>query len=1084
MPRLVLPPDAPRFLKECAVETAAVVGFHSLSLEFPVLAVGVAPVAGTPLTGDTRKSGPLVTLGHDPGLGEAWLLRRDLESRELILRDGESRYEALEALSASLAPDGSAESPAERSGRHGRSGPPGVMDGGYDPLRPRRGLESLFARGFILRDYDYDFLPDRIDARIALPDDCDDHALSAACDLAARLGLESLGLSLPLLANGRPSADGSAPDGSASDDARGPALIRFEDAGVTRIGLRPGPRTEIVLEGRGPGLAALVSEACRLLPDGAGDAEWAEEATGGGGATLSPDAPRTYAIAAEGSLAFPWEVDELRALVERDFLPLVEPGRPTRLEVVVGEDTQTRADLEREFREALERAGAAGIDVQVTGAFKQGLTWIRDYELPRLEAAGGVASIEIGFTPFLPEGRTEWNDEDGATPRISADRVDAPEAWLDPPIRLLQELYPIDDIVASRLGIHSDAVRFEALEEGIRPVGSERAVPGYRLKAFDAEGRTIREASYDVSFAERAYLDEYPGIGRVHPGTGRVRLVVDGRLRREASLETDLERVWDAYQAEVLPACRRRAETVSGGRADAALQPFFTRLRLEIGASEPDEELGPRQDRLSSLESLHEDLYFAGLDYFQTLGLKATGRGIDAPGLILPVIRRRPGPPSFRYAIEVEEAREAPRRPAAWIEALRLAPGGGALVPTVRLDGEALELGPTRFDQAIRPEDREKPEERKNPATGAPVRFGLEETLIGPEEYRRLIGAYAGRPGLRVRRVATSRQGRDIHAIEVLPDLPGRVSRTKLVASRPVCYVNARHHANEVSGTNAAFMLADEFLAQEGPDRLADRVNVVIVPFENADGAAVHYELARDNPEWILHIARYNSLGKELAHEYWKDDTPHREAMAFTRVWRDWLPDVVVDDHGVPSHEWCQQFSGYTSPWFKGFWMPRALLYAYFWYVTDERYAPNKALAERLERAIAAEVGAAPECAGLNASWRERFEKYAHAWMPRLFPAEYRDGMIFYWVPFAYRPDYHYAAVRFPWITASSLVTEVSDETATGPYLGLCARTQLRADLAAVRALADADPRRRYAAERDEVSLRLRLWRERPALST
>jgi len=1065
MLRLLVPADAPRFLTECAVEAAALIGFHSLSLEFPLLTLGSSQ-------GDADS---LVALVHDPSLEEAWSLRRVGGTRKLVLRDGSARYEALAALSASLAPEGAIEG-FERTRRSARAaGPfcqadaPGVLEGGYDPVRPRRGLESLFERGFLLKDDDYDFLPDRIDARIRLSPDCDAYELSAACDIAARLGLESLGLCLPLLEDER-----TAP--GAPEAAPGlPALVYFKDAASPRMSLRERERTEIIIEGRGPALAEFMAEACRLLPEGGGRAVVAEALEAGRTTSPGPAAlENASAVVAEGSLSFPWEVDELRSLFARELRALVEPGRPARLEVVVGEDAQTREALEREFRRALAQAGAVGVEVEVVGAFKQGLSWIRDYELPRLKASRGLAALELGFTPFLPDGRSEWNDEDGATPKISADRVEAPEAWLDTPIRLLQELYPADELLAEGLGIPVEAIRFVALGGGVRVPGSPSARPGYRLRALDASGRRLYESTYAVALAERPYLDAFPGIGKVHPGTGRIRLIVGGALVYEARLATDLERLWDAYQSEVLPACRRRVETVSGGPADASLQPFFSRLRLEIEASEPDEALGPRQDRLSSLESLHEDLYFAGLDYFQTLGLKTGGRGIDAPGLILPIIRGRPGPPSLRYAIEVDQPREAPPSPEAWIESLRPAPEGEGLVPTVRLGEERLELGPTRFEPARRPD-------ASGAGHGAEP---LEETLIGPEEYRRLIAEYARKPGLRVRRVATSRQGRDIHAMEVLLRLPGRVSRTKLIAARPTCYVNARHHANEVSGTNAAFMLADVLLADDGQEGLADRVNVVIVPFENADGAAVHYELARDNPEWILHIARYNSLGKEIAHEYWKDETPHREAMAFTRVWRDWLPDVIVDDHGVPSHEWCQQFSGYTSPWFKGFWMPRALLYAYFWYVTDERYAPNKALAERLERAIAAEVGAAPECAESNAAWRERFEKYAHAWMPRLFPAEYRDGMIFYWVPFAYRPDYHYAAVRFPWVTASSLVTEVSDETATGPYLGLCSRTQLRADLAAIRTLAQADAGRRYAHETSAGGLKAWLWRDRPASST
>jgi hypothetical protein len=271
--------------------------------------------------------------------------------------------------------------------------------------------------------------------------------------------------------------------------------------------------------------------------------------------------------------------------------------------------------------------------------------------MPDLATLGNVASVEILFSAFLPDCRKAWTDEDGATPKISAQRVDAPNAWMDPPIRLLQELYPIDDILAAGLGIGRDRVSF-ALNEGAR-------TQGYRLIARDPDGAIIHDSEYLVSLSERTYLDEFPGIGKVHPGTGRVSLSIAGADRWEASFPTDLERIWDAYQTKVLPACRKRVEEVSNGRVDAGLQPFFAQLRLDIDASEPDETLPVRHDRVSSLESLHEDLYFAGLDYFQTLGLTSCGKGIDAPGLILPVIRKRSGAPAMRFRL-LSEASEGP----------------------------------------------------------------------------------------------------------------------------------------------------------------------------------------------------------------------------------------------------------------------------------------------------------------------------------------------------------------------------------------------------------------------------------------
>ena len=122
------------------------------------------------------------------------------------------------------------------------------------------------------------------------------------------------------------------------------------------------------------------------------------------------------------------------------------------------------------------------------------------------------------------------------------------------------------------------------------------------------------------------------------------------------------------------------------------------------------------------------------------------------------------------------------------------------------------------------------------------------------------------------------------------------------------------------------------------------------MPFENADGAAVHYELMQDNPEWKLHVSRYNSVGKEIANDYFNDDSPYGECHALPSLYCKWIPDAFVDNHGVPSHEWDQQFAGYVAPWFRGFWLPRALFYGYFWQIEDKEYASHRNISEQVDR--------------------------------------------------------------------------------------------------------------------------------------
>lgn len=74
-------------------------------------------------------------------------------------------------------------------------------------------------------------------------------------------------------------------------------------------------------------------------------------------------------------------------------------------------------------------------------------------------------------------------------------------------------------------------------------------------------------------------------------------------------------------------------------------------MKLAISASEPNEQLASRNDLLSSLDALHEDIYFAGADYFKNYGLEACGAMFEEPGLILPVIRQEIGKPQFEATI-------------------------------------------------------------------------------------------------------------------------------------------------------------------------------------------------------------------------------------------------------------------------------------------------------------------------------------------------------------------------------------------------------------------------------------------------
>ena len=326
------------------------------------------------------------------------------------------------------------------------------------------------------------------------------------------------------------------------------------------------------------------------------------------------------------------------------------------------------------------------------------------------------------------------------------------------------------------------------------------------------------------------------------------------------------------------------------------------------------------------------------------------------------------------------------------------------------------------------------------------------DKLIGYDDYINLMQEFKDVKGIKAYSSAKSYQGRDVYVIEMFDEeLNDIVSRAKLINYKPVCFINSRHHANEVSSTNAAFDLVKNLLTDESYKHYLEKLNIVIIPFENPDGGYIHYELQKDNPEWKTHVARFDSLGKDITSEWFNFDTIHTEALAFTKTWYKWLPDVVTDNHGVPSHEWDQQFSGYVSPSFKGFWLPRALYYGYFWYITDEEYTKNNVgVCKLIQDKLSDLLNADEEMSKWNYDWADRFEKYAHAWMPKMFPADYYKKLIYYWIPFDTKKTKKYSSHRFPNITSLDWTTEVSDETATGDYLKLCAKTHINGCIAAM----------------------------------
>lgn len=719
---------------------------------------------------------------------------------------------------------------------------------------------------------------------------------------------------------------------------------------------------------------------------------------------------------------FPWERD---ILLEK----LKKYKDIDSIRCAISEPLEVRKELEGELKKSIKGK------VQVIDSYKSGFSWIEDYILPDL-IGKEVDEIEIYWSYMKG---ADFSDEAGAVPSYKNQGTGDENKFLDLPIRYLQELYPIDDILAKELSIDRDRIKFinKDMEDSYEIIAKSK-------------GRVVLRDTYKVILSERPYLDDFKRMGLVHPHTGYFEITIGDKKTIE-TFKTDLENVWDTYQ-NILSEIGKNIEN-KNLKEDS--QPFFAELYMDISLSETDKNLNIRQDRISSIDHFHEDLYFVGLDYFKTLGQKMNAGNFDSPGLILPFIHNRKG--NVKFEVELRNfldtkpfvIKDSKKEYLDMNISYKLLgyryENGPKLIIECSLNGEELEIyskilnrGLSKFSDLkikaliINGKEYEVCEKyklhKKAPA--------FDEKVLNHEDICALNDSLRSNRDLKINYIAKSFMGRDIESIEfnVDDDFTPTFKRTM---KKPTMYINERHHANEVSSSNSCYELTEKLLEEK---ELLKKVNVVLIPMENPDGSYIHSLLIKEHPNWIFHIARFNALGKEFAHEYFKEDSIHTEAEAMVEIFYRHLPDIYCDNHGVPHHEWAQPFSGYTAPAYKGFWLPRSLIYGYFWYPKEEEYSDNYKLCEELQDVIADSINKDDLMHKMNLDMQDRFEKYAHALLPKMFPTGYYKDIIFYWIGFDTNRDHRYLSIRYPEITKVGFTSEVIDETADGEFLKLCSK--------------------------------------------
>jgi hypothetical protein len=806
----------------------------------------------------------------------------------------------------------------------------------------------------------------------------------------------------------------------------------------------------------------------------------------------------------------PWEVDDFWGRFRKDVLPTVKAGSRVSLELRVSESPAVRQQIASQAVSELTKAGAADPQVTVLSAYKQGYLWMTERVLPALKGKN-VRSIRVKVAEYKPDFTKKYK-------------------FYQVPSRWVHELYPVDEIALRELGVAKDRFTMELVD-------NPKDI--YTVDALDGSGRSIQTFTFSPKFVEREYLDKFPGWTRVDVTTGWLRADVDGKTIADARIQTDSERFWDHYQSSVLPRIYDYVMKVTDNRPMPDKQPFHRDLDIEVWMSEPDFRIGVDDEQVSALESIHEDLYFVTLDFFDALGRTTTKRRLAAPGKIFPIIHpEQPGKPGKVHILyagnasskpkldisyteqdatkptrvsrdlgkidasapavmrvvarangvselelqtEAKDDREAARAADALDNLKKLQQAGlyKTALSYAHVDRVALDIGlkDVHTRRVIPSTGESAPTNIRTAAKGAHPHVTWDH-VISPEEAEDIIGQMSAFPQVKAYKAGHSYRGRDISVMEITqPTSSELVSLAKLTTLKPTIFITGRQHANEVSSTSHILRLAELLCTDPQYTAILKKLNVVLQPVENPDGAAMAFELQKLTPTHMLHAGRYSALGMDVQSQVGQADPLLPEALVRGRLWQDWLPDIYLNPHGYPSHEWVQQFAGYVPPGFRTYWSTRG------WYTSvsslrDPRYPAYAEATAALRDAIVREINSNADVRAMNLRAQDRYRRWAYGFAPYVYNQEiYKDTTIYYSDPETGEPrgsrragqsrfggGGRAAMASWPQVTFVSGGTETPDETAQGDWLNLVTKPGLSYLMAHVTYLRDGD----YKVERIE----------------
>jgi len=794
--------------------------------------------------------------------------------------------------------------------------------------------------------------------------------------------------------------------------------------------------------------------------------------------SFSQDEPKTIF---QKEKSFAWEADEVCRVIQ-DFLRQYHWNRePLHIHIGVSESPESRDKLKGRIKKILEVKGIQDFQIDVLSSYKQGFFWLKEKVIPFLESKN-PHHLVIKFSRFQED-------------------FTQPKRFYTDPYRWLQELYPIDDLISQEAGIPVDQIFFE-MKEGHRPV--------YEITAFDEKNQEVFKDHFSPHVKRASYLKVLPEWGEVVRTTGWLQVKDKRKILLEKPISSDMENFWDFYQNEILPPVYDYILEKTGNKPMFDKQPYFKRLLVELWVSEPDYRLGLDEEIISSLEAIHDEIYFDTLDFLRGITDIQTEEGdlpedssrYSAPGNILPIIHPSTEGAQNKVKITFEDQlAKSPIMELSWIDQtgdeqnkkIRFNPikAQKIILPSLVYDSkknsienlfleaelekeetyiELIEIvhefrglydrdivsSPFEFpglqNITLRIKNKDLTKEERLPVSfqdskGSPVQNkGLTQDsivptkeIISPQMCWEIVDKLSEADQIKSYIGGQSYEGKKIPVIEIHSPMDPYTSIQRLITFKPTLYCNGRQHANEVCSTNYILKFIELLAKKEEYQSFIKKMNFVFHPMENPDGAELAYKLQKITPYHSLHAGRYSTLGIDVGHQVNADHPILPEAKVRKNLTNRWLPDIHLNLHGYPSHEWVQQFSDYAPFLFRDYWIPRGW-FVYYRSLSLPIYEKWKEAGETLKDYLIQGLTSSEEIRISNKSLYNRYFRWASRWHPHMNYLELQDGVNIY---SKRRSSRESKLTRGRKITFVRETPELMDETARGEWLGFLVKQGL-----------------------------------------